>query len=83
MRVGFNSRYMTEALASGRADEISLELNGPLAPCVLRLVGDDRYVHVLMPIRMASWGIAGVDAAEDGSAPGVSTRVRVAGARAG
>ena len=54
VRVGFNSRYMTEALASGRAAEVSLELNGPLAPCVLRVVGDDRYVHVLMPIRMAS-----------------------------
>jgi DNA polymerase-3 subunit beta len=54
VRVGFNSRYMAEALASGRAEEISLELNGPLAPCVLRPMGDDRYVHVLMPIRMAS-----------------------------
>ncbi len=50
----FNSRYMAEALASGRAEEISLELNGPLAPCLLRPVGDDRYLHVLMPIRMAS-----------------------------
>ncbi len=54
VKVGFNSRFMTEALASGHGNEVALELSGPLAACVLRVVGDDRYVHVLMPIRMAS-----------------------------
>jgi len=53
-RIRFNSRYMTEALASGHASEVAIELGGPLAPCVLRVVGDERSVHVLMPIRMAS-----------------------------
>ena len=31
------------------ADQFALELNGPLSPGVFKPVGDDRYVHVVMP----------------------------------
>jgi DNA polymerase-3 subunit beta len=54
VKVGFNSRYFTEALTNAQAAEVVLEFGGQLSPCVIRLTGDDRYVHVLMPIRMAS-----------------------------
>ena len=36
------------------AEQFALELNGPLSPGVFRPVGDDTYVHVVMPVRTTS-----------------------------
>ena len=36
------------------ADRFALELNGPLSPGVFKPVGDDAYVHVVMPVRTTS-----------------------------
>ncbi len=52
--VAFNARYLSEALQSMDGDQISLELSGPLSPGVLRSIGDESYVHVIMPVRTAS-----------------------------
>jgi DNA polymerase III sliding clamp (beta) subunit (PCNA family) len=42
-----------DALGSLVAPEIKLELGGPLAPGVVRVVGDeDSYLHVVMPLRI-------------------------------
>lgn len=51
--IAFNSRFVQDALASLSAPEIKLELGGPLAPGVVRVVGDeDAYLHVVMPLRI-------------------------------
>lgn len=50
--IAFNSRFVSEALGSLTAPEISLELGGPLAPGVLKVVGDESYLHVVMPLRI-------------------------------
>ena len=34
------------------ATEVRLELGGPLAPGVVKIVGDDSYLHVVMPLRI-------------------------------
>jgi DNA polymerase III subunit beta len=52
--IAFNARYLIDVLANLRADEAALELSGPLAPGVIRGVGKDDYVHVIMPVRTAS-----------------------------
>jgi DNA polymerase III subunit beta len=53
--IAFNSRFVQEALASLTAPEVKLELGGPLAPGVLKVVGDeDTYLHVVMPLRIPS-----------------------------
>jgi DNA polymerase III subunit beta len=36
------------------AEQFALELNGPLSPGVFRPIGDDQYVHVVMPVRTTS-----------------------------
>jgi DNA polymerase-3 subunit beta len=48
----FNSRFISDALGSVTAPEIALELGGPLAPGVIKIVGDDSYLHVVMPLRI-------------------------------
>ena len=50
--IAFNSRFISDALSSVAAPEIALELGGPLAPGVIKIVGDDSYLHVVMPLRI-------------------------------
>lgn len=52
--IAFNARYLIDVLANLGAEEAVLELSGPLAPGVIRGVGRDDYVHVIMPVRTAS-----------------------------
>jgi DNA polymerase-3 subunit beta len=52
--IAFNARYLTDVLGALGAEEAILELSGPLAPGVIRGVGKDDYVHVIMPVRTAS-----------------------------
>jgi DNA polymerase-3 subunit beta len=52
--IAFNARYLIDVLSNLGADEAALELSGPLAPGVIKGVGKDDYVHVIMPVRTAS-----------------------------
>ncbi len=54
MQIAFNARFLSEALSSLAAREIVLELGGSLAPGVLKIVGEDTYLHVVMPLRIPS-----------------------------
>ena len=50
----FNARFLADVLTNVDAAQFALELNGPLSPGVFKPVGDDRYVHVVMPLRTTS-----------------------------
>ena len=50
--IAFNSRFIADALGSLTASEVRLELGGPLAPGVVKIVGDESYLHVVMPLRI-------------------------------
>jgi DNA polymerase-3 subunit beta len=52
--IAFNARYLVDVLTNLGAEEAALELSGPLAPGVIRGIGKDDYVHVIMPVRTAS-----------------------------
>ncbi len=52
--IAFNARYLADVLTNVEAEQFALELNGPLSPGVFKPVGDDRYVHVVMPVRTTS-----------------------------
>jgi DNA polymerase-3 subunit beta len=52
--IAFNARYLIDVLSNLGAEQAALELSGPLAPGVIRGVGKDEYVHVIMPVRTAS-----------------------------
>ena len=54
LTVAFNARYLQEALTNLAAEQLALEFQGPLSPGVLKPVGDDDYVHVIMPVRTPS-----------------------------
>ena len=52
--IAFNARYLADVLTNVTADQFALELNGPLSPGVFKPIGDDRYIHVVMPVRTTS-----------------------------
>jgi DNA polymerase-3 subunit beta len=52
--IAFNAKYLADVLEKVDADQFALELQGPLAPGVFKPVGDDQYVHVVMPVRTTS-----------------------------
>jgi DNA polymerase-3 subunit beta len=52
--IAFNARFLADVLQNIDAEQFALELNGPLSPGVFKPVGDDRYVHVVMPLRTTS-----------------------------
>ncbi|MDQ6795591.1 MAG: DNA polymerase III subunit beta [Chloroflexota bacterium] len=52
--IAFNARYLADVLTNVDAEQFALELNGPLSPGVFRPIGDDQYVHVVMPVRTTS-----------------------------
>jgi DNA polymerase III subunit beta len=52
--IAFNARFLADVLTNVDADQFALELNGPLSPGVFKPIGDDRYVHVVMPLRTTS-----------------------------
>jgi DNA polymerase-3 subunit beta len=52
--IAFNARYLQEALQNVDAEQLALEFTGALSPGVLRPIGDDDYVHVIMPVRTPS-----------------------------
>jgi len=49
-KIAFNSRYLTEVLQAIGSDRVTIETTSPSSPGVLRPVGDDDYVHVVMPM---------------------------------
>ncbi len=52
--IAFNARYLADVLTNVDADQFALELNGPLSPGVFKPIGDDHYIHVVMPVRTTS-----------------------------
>jgi DNA polymerase III subunit beta len=52
--IAFNAKYLADVLEKVSADQFALELQGPLAPGVFKPIGDDLYVHVVMPVRTTS-----------------------------
>ena len=52
VQIAFNARYMLDALAVLDSDEVSLSFNGSLSPGVIRPVGRDDYLCIIMPVRV-------------------------------
>jgi DNA polymerase-3 subunit beta len=52
VEAAFNARYLLDCLNTIEADEVVLELTGPLSPGVIRPAHHGEYVYVLAPVRV-------------------------------
>ena len=49
-KVAFNGKYLTEVLSVLHETQVALEMTNPSSPGVIRPVGVDNYLHVVMPM---------------------------------
>jgi DNA polymerase III subunit beta len=52
MKIGFNAKYIMDALTAIQDEEIDLDLKDQLSPGVLRPKADKNYTCVIMPMRI-------------------------------
>ncbi|HET6846268.1 MAG TPA: DNA polymerase III subunit beta [Anaerolineales bacterium] len=50
--IAFNVKFLREALEVIRTSNVSIEMTAANAPGVLRPVGDDKFLHVIMPMHL-------------------------------
>ncbi|WP_101553135.1 DNA polymerase III subunit beta [Anaerotruncus massiliensis (ex Togo et al. 2019)] len=54
VEIGFNSRYMLDALKASECDEIQLLINGALSPIKLVPLEGDSFTFLVLPVRLKS-----------------------------
>jgi len=52
LKVSFNWKFVLDGLQSIKSQDISFEFQGGEGPAVIRPVGDDSYLYVVMPIKL-------------------------------
>jgi DNA polymerase-3 subunit beta len=52
LEIGFNAKYLQDALAVTQAPSVLFDLNDRMSPGVIRLPGSPQYLSVLMPMRL-------------------------------
>ncbi len=54
VEIGFNSRYMLDALKASECDQVQLVLNGPLSPIKVMPTDGDAFTFLVLPVRLKS-----------------------------
>ena len=50
--IAFNPRYLTDGVSAIDSDEVQIEVTDGLKPSVISGVDDDRFIYLLMPVRI-------------------------------
>lgn len=50
--IGFNNKYLTEALRVCDADEVRVEMNGPVSPILILPIEGDAFLYLVLPVRL-------------------------------
>ena len=54
VEIGFNNRYMLEALRATGCDQVNLLISGPLAPMKVLPLEGDSFLFLILPVRLKS-----------------------------
>ena len=52
--MGFNNRYLLDALRNTEGDEVRIQLNGPLSPMKIMPREGNAYLFLVLPVRLKS-----------------------------
>ena len=56
LEIGFNDKYLLEALKAAPADEVILELNSGVTPCVISSSDDsNNFLYMILPVRLKAY----------------------------
>ena len=51
IEIGFNNRYLLEALRNSGCEEVILQMPGPLSPAIIKPVKGDEFLFLVLPVR--------------------------------
>jgi alpha-N-arabinofuranosidase len=51
LNIAFNVKYLTDVVRYIDAEQIEINLNNAISPCIITPVGDSDYVHLVLPVR--------------------------------
>ena len=54
MEIGFNNKYLLDALKNTDTDEIKILLKGPVSPMVIKPVKGDSFLSLVVPMRLSN-----------------------------
>ena len=52
VEIGFNSKFMLDALHASDTDEVKIELGGPVSPAVIKPINSDGFIFLVLPMRL-------------------------------
>lgn len=52
VEIGFNSKYMLDALNASDVDEVKIELTGPVSPAVIKPINNENFLFLVLPMRL-------------------------------
>lgn len=52
--IGFNNKYMLDALKASECDTLRLEINGPISPIIILPPEGDDFLFLVLPVRLKS-----------------------------
>ena len=53
VEIGFNNKYLIDALKAAPADEVRVELNTAISPCVIvPAEGEENFIYMVLPVRL-------------------------------
>ena len=54
MQIGFNSKYLSEALKAIEDEDVMLELKTSVTPCIIKPLEGNGYEYLVLPVRISS-----------------------------
>jgi DNA polymerase-3 subunit beta len=52
IEIGFNHKYLLDALKACECEEIVMEFNNNISPCIIRPVEGDSFIYLVLPVRL-------------------------------
>ena len=54
IEIGFNARYLIDALKNIDDEEIVMEMNSPITPCLITPIDGEKYTYIVLPVRLSN-----------------------------
>ena len=51
VEIGFNNRYLLDALRNARTEQVRIQLSGPLSPVKVMPAEGDGFLYLVLPVR--------------------------------
>ena len=54
VEIGFNNKYLLDALKNCDTDEVKIRLNGSVSPMIIKPVKSDSVIYLVVPMRLSN-----------------------------